>query len=124
MCSLSSLLYHHLWISPLCLSCFLSPSLGGHGGCNGGYGSDGHRGGRGDDGTPGMNATDASDVHITLSGNCAQLGVSGALDTVLDMGGVESESVLFIDAHGGNGGRGGSGGRGQCLPLSQFFCLL
>lgn len=95
---------------------------GGKNGANGihghGYlsqgtsGGDGGCGEHGEDGMEGESGTDGSSVILNLSGDAANLCVSGSCSFVAKLGGEESKEVLFVDCHGGDGGDGGNGGDG------------
>ena len=84
----------------------------------GGYGTGGSSGGPGGVGGPGTNAqrgedaTEASDVIITIYGNNETLNVAGTCEFTAQLGGDQCEEVLFVNCRGGDGGKGGEGGRG------------
>ena len=91
---------------------------GQHGFSGGGYGSSGGSGGPGGPGGPGTpaargcDATEASDVVITVWGDNNELNVSGTSSHSANLGGDKTEEVLFVTCRGGNGGHGGRGGDG------------
>lgn len=60
-------------------------------------------------GTDGMHATDAKDVTVSIKGTPEEFVVNGTLNKVLNLNvlspSTENLGVLYIDAHGGNGGK-------------------
>ena len=79
---------------------------------NGHDGTDGGPGGDGGDGGRGINANRGGDVILILSGTPDNLAVTGSKEFNVNLGSVNSENVIFVDCHGGDGGHGGAGGRG------------
>ena len=81
----------------------------------GGPGHQGQDGKSGSNGSNGLSATDGTaggDLYINLSGSSERLVLSGEVVDQLEMGGSNSQSILFINAAGGKGGKGGRGGIG------------
>ena len=83
----------------------------GPGGC-GGRGGDGGPGDRGQDGVRGKDATEASDVVLTISGDANELHGTGTCSFMANLGGTRAEEVVFLNCRGGDGGNGGRGGDG------------
>ena len=84
------------------------------GGCGfpGGQGGDGLPGGPGANGLRGEDATEASDIIMTIYGNNEELHVSGTCQFAAYLGGDKCEEVVFVNCRGGDGGHGGHGGHG------------
>ena len=76
-------------------------------GTNGHIGGDGGRGGNGE---RGMNGIRGGDVILNLNGRPEELQVTGSINVELNLG--QSENILLVDCHGGDGGQGGAGGQG------------
>ena len=92
------------------------PGVHGHyglgpGGC-GGTGGDGGPGGRGQDGVRGKDATEASDVVLSIWGDANELHGKGTCSFTANLGGTRAEEVVFLNCRGGDGGNGGRGGDG------------
>ncbi|KAL5483747.1 hypothetical protein EMCRGX_G020158, partial [Ephydatia muelleri] len=102
--------------------CDGAPGQKGHNGTHGHTGpyeagshrpsTDGGPGECGGSGERGKNGTDACDVILSLSGDSEQLQVSGTCQFIAQLGGENSEEVLFVNCRGGDGGNGGRGGDG------------
>ena len=76
------------------------------------HGQDGKYGANGTDGLAASNGTESRNFYVSLSGDSEQLTLTGDADEVLDMGGGNNQSILYINASGGRGGVGGKGGDG------------
>ena len=79
---------------------------------HGSGGSRGYIGGDGANGVSGKKGTSGRNAILVLNGTPENLQVTGSINQNINLGGVLSEHILFVDCHGGNGGQGGAGGRG------------
>ena len=93
-------------------SCGLLGHVGIGPGGSGGRGGDGGPGGRGSDGVRGKDATEASDVALTIWGDANKLHATGTCTFTANLGGPRAEEVVFLNCRGGDGGNGGRGGDG------------
>ena len=93
---------------------------GGTKGNDGGDGGSGHPGASGEAGKRGTNGvwgTAASDLKLFVDGDASSLKMYGSVNLDVNLGGTETDHIVFLDCRGGNGGNGGHGGKGMHFAL-------